>query len=95
MLVLTWNLLLENNSNSTLILKHKKRIDWYFTGGPVVKNPPASTRDTSLIASLGRFHMPRSNETCAPPLLSPGTPEPVSTAREAPAMRSPHVETSP
>ena len=95
MLVLTWNLLLKNNSNSTVRLKHKKRINWCFTGGPVVKNPPANTRDTSLTPSLGICHVPRGNGTCAPQLLSPCTLEPCSTVREVAAMRSPYVETSP
>ena len=30
-----------------------------FPGGPVIKNPPASVGDTSLIHDLGRFHMPQ------------------------------------
>ena len=27
-----------------------------FTGGPVVKNPPANAGDMDLIPDLGRFH---------------------------------------
>ena len=30
-------------------------------GGPVVENPPANTRDTSLIPAPGRSHMLQSN----------------------------------
>ena len=30
-----------------------------FTGGPVVKNPPCNSGDTSLIPGLGRSYMPR------------------------------------
>ena len=32
-----------------------------FPGGPVVKDPSASTGDTGLIPDLGRFHLPWSN----------------------------------
>ena len=32
-----------------------------FPGGPVVKNPPASARDTGSIPGPGRSHMPWSN----------------------------------
>ena len=32
-----------------------------FPGGPVVKNPPANTRDRSLIPRLGRSNMPKGN----------------------------------
>ena len=32
-----------------------------FPGGPVVKNPPANTGDTGLVAGLGRSHVPWSN----------------------------------
>ena len=39
-----------------------------FSGGPVIKNPPANAADTSSIPGLGRFHMQQSNE--APQLLS-------------------------
>ena len=69
-----------------------------FPGGSVVKNPPASAGDTSSFPGLGRPHMPRSSQACAPQLLSlcsractavaeaggPGSP--CSAAREAPAM---------
>ena len=32
-----------------------------FPGGAVVKNPPASARDTGSIPGPGKSHMPRSN----------------------------------
>ena len=32
-----------------------------FSGGPVVKNPPANARDTGSIPGLGRSHMPWDN----------------------------------
>ena len=32
-----------------------------FPSGPVVKNLPANAGDMSLIADLGRSHMPQSN----------------------------------
>ena len=32
-----------------------------FPDGPVVKNLPCNRRDTGLIPSLGRFHMPLGN----------------------------------
>ena len=45
----------------------------------MVKNPSANARDTGLIPSPGRFHIPRRNETHTPQLLSPNT-----TTTEAP-----------
>ena len=38
-------------------------------GGSVVKNPSANARDTGLIPSPGRPHIPRRNETHTPQLL--------------------------
>ena len=32
-----------------------------FSGGSVVKNPPANAGDTGSIPDLGRSHMPQSN----------------------------------
>ena len=34
---------------------------WDFSGGTVVKNPPANAGDTGLIPGLGRSRMPQSN----------------------------------
>ena len=42
-----------------------------FPGGPVVKNSPCSVGNMGLIPGLGRSHMPQSNESLAPHLLSP------------------------
>ena len=42
-----------------------------FPGGPVVKNLPASARDTSPILGPERFRMPQGNWAHVPPLLSP------------------------
>ena len=39
-------------------------------GGPVVKNPPVNAGDTGLIPDPGRFHVPWSNYTHRPQLLS-------------------------
>ena len=41
-----------------------------FPGGAVVKNPPANAEDTGSIPGPGRSHTLRSNEACAPQLLS-------------------------
>ena len=43
-----------------------------FPGGSVVKNPPASARDTGSVSGLGRPHMLRSSEAHVPLLLSLG-----------------------
>ena len=41
-----------------------------FSGGTVVKNPPASAGDMGSSPGLGGSHMPQSNKACAPQLLS-------------------------
>ena len=41
-----------------------------FPAGAVVENLPANAGDTGLSPGLGRYHMPRSNWTHAPQLLS-------------------------
>ena len=43
---------------------------WGFPGGAVVKKPPASAGDTGSSPGPGRSHMPQSNETRVPQLLS-------------------------
>ena len=43
---------------------------WDFPDGPVVKHPPASTRDTSLILGPVRLYMFQDNKTCGPQLSS-------------------------
>ena len=39
----------------------KNIASWDFTGGAVVKNPPANAGDTGSIPGPGRSHMPQSN----------------------------------
>ena len=64
---------------------------WGFPGGSVVKNPPASARDTDLIPDLGRC----CRATIEPVLQSPGTAtaeaytpqSPCSTTRETTTVR--------
>ena len=68
-------------------LNFKKKVG-DFPGGAVVKNLPASEGDTGLIPGPGRSHMPRSNETRAPQLLSL-----CSTARK-PQLLSPCATTT-
>ena len=46
-------------------------LPWDFPGGPVVKNPPASSGDPRAIPGPGKSHMPWSNEAHGPQLLSP------------------------
>ena len=41
-----------------------------FPGGAVVKNLPANTEDTGLSPGPGRYHVPQSNKTHVPQLLS-------------------------
>ena len=41
-----------------------------FPGSTVDKNPSANAGDTGSTPDPGRFHMPRSNKTDAPQLLS-------------------------
>ena len=53
-----------------------------FSGGPGVKNPPASAGDMSSIPGPGRSHMLWSNLAHVPQLLSP-----CSTIREATTTR--------
>ena len=42
--------------------EHRREGPQGFTGGPVVKNQPASTGDTGSIPDSGRSHVLRSNE---------------------------------
>ena len=67
----------------------------------MVKNLPASARDTGLIPGLGRSHMPRSSEArvplllglrsraCEPQLLSPCA---TTTEAHAPRAHAPQQE---
>ena len=47
-----------------------------FSGGQVVKNPPASAADVGLSPSPGGFNMPQSTWACMPQLLRPRVLEP-------------------
>ena len=64
-----------------------------FPGGLVVKNLPANAGDTGSIPGLGRSHMPWSSKAHVPHLLKLTHVKPVSSTREAVAMRSPHATT--
>ena len=59
-----------------------------FPGDTVVKNPPANARDTGLIPGPGRSHMPRTNQACAPQLLS------LHSRACEPQLLSPHAATT-
>ena len=62
----------------------------HFSGGPVVKTPPANARDTGSIPGLGSLHMPQGNLAGEPELLSPGaTATEACTPREAPQQEKP------
>ena len=39
----------------------QRSISWGFSGGAVVKDPPASAGDTGSSPGPGRSHVPRSN----------------------------------
>jgi len=47
-------------------LCEKSYFGWGFPGGPVVNNPPASAGDMGSVPSLGRSHVPWSNQAHAP-----------------------------
>ena len=54
-------------------LKPNKEINiecWGFPEGLVVKNLPVDAGDMGSIPDLGRSHIPQSNHTCVPQLLS-------------------------
>ena len=67
----------------------KKWAIWDFSGGPVVKNLPASVRDVGSIPGPGRAHMPWGNaspwaittEACLP--QSPCSPKRKATPRQS------------
>ena len=68
---------------------------WDFSGGTVVKNPPANAGDTGSSPGPGRSHMPQSNEPRVPQLLSlhsrackPQLLSPCATTTEAHAPRA-------
>ena len=62
-----------------IIEKKKKNHRQDFPGGgPGIKNPPANARDMGSIPGPGRFHIPWSNSSCVPQLLSLPALEPMS-----------------
>ena len=60
-----------------------------FSGGPVVKSPPADEGHTGSIPGLGRFHMLWGNYACEPQLLSPCTLEALLCGRRVVSVKSP------
>ena len=62
-----------------------------FPGGAVVENLPANAGHTGSSPGLGRFHMPRSNWTREPQLLSLRVWSPCSATIEAALMRGPRT----
>ena len=58
-----------------------------FSGGTVVKNPPANAGDTGSSPGLGRSHMPWSNWAHEPQLLSLRVWSLCSATREAAIVR--------
>ena len=64
---------------------------WGFPGGAVVGNLPANAGDTGSHPRLGGSHMPRSNWTLEPQLLSLRVWSLCSAIREAAMMRGPRT----
>ena len=62
-----------------------------FPGGAVVENLPANAGDTGSSPGLGRSHMPRSNWTREPQLLSLRVWSLCSATREATIVRGPRT----
>ena len=48
----------ESTVNKEVWYWHKDRHIWNFTGGAVVRSPPANAGDTGFIPGLGGSHMP-------------------------------------
>ena len=71
-----------------IVLSELKIKNRGFPGGAVVKNPPANAGDMGSSPGPGRSHMPRSNQSRAPQLLSLH-----SRARE-PQLLSPRATTT-
>ena len=51
-------------------LAEKKNLFKGLSDGSVVKNPPTKAGDMGSIPDLGRSHIPQSNQTCVPQLLT-------------------------
>ena len=58
-----------------------------FPGDPVVKNPPCSAGDASLIPGPRRAHMPQGSQVRAPQLLSPCATVSAASAPRARALQ--------
>ena len=63
-----------------------------FPGGAVVGNPPANAGDTGSSPGPGRSHMPQSNSSREPQLLSPCA---TTTEARVPTARAPQQEKPP
>ena len=85
------------NQNHNEISPHNSQNVYYqkdsrgFPGGAVVENLPANAGDTGSSPGLGRSHMPRSNWTREPQLLSLRVWSLCSATREATTVRGPHT----
>ena len=73
----------------------ENKTKWDFPGGAVVKNPPANAGHVGSSPGPGRSHMPRTNDACAPQLLSlrsrahkPRLLSPCATTTEARVTRA-------
>ena len=76
---------------SPLFFFIQKELLWGFPGGAVVENLPANAGDTGSSPGLGRSHMPRSNWTREPQLLSLRVWSLCSATREAAIVRGPRT----
>ena len=74
--------------NNLNILITKSKIEG-FPGGAVVENLPANAGDTGSSPGLGRSHMPWSNCTHEPQLMSLHVWSPCSATRQATIVRGP------
>ena len=74
-----------------LNLFQKKLQQRGFPGGAVVENLPANAGNTGSSPGLGRSHMPRSNLTREPQLLSLRFWSLCSATREAATVRDPRT----
>ena len=87
-------LMLVYKRHNILTYKIEKASKWAFEGfpgGAVVENLPANAGDTGSSPGLGRSHMPRSNWTREPQLLSLRVWSLCSATREAVIVRGPRT----
>lgn len=57
---------LSMNTTGEECFRQRNRLLQGFSGGPVVKDPPAKAGDTGSIPGPGRSRVPWSSEACAP-----------------------------